>query len=121
MPTRDFVYAGDVAEEMIAAARKLQEPALVNLASGVETSIREVVRSLTAITGFGGTIVWDHDRPSGQARRVFDVSLAEKLLGWHARTSLMDGLALTVDWYRSNRTSLTPDFYSSRRRAILRK
>ena len=104
VPTRDFVYAGDVAEGMIAAARKLQEPALVNLASGAETSIRDVVRSLTTITGFGGTIVWNHDRPSGQARRVFDVSLAEKLLGWHARTSLMDGLTLTVDWYRANRT-----------------
>ena len=104
-PTRDFVYAGDVAEGMIAAARKLQEPALVNLASGVETRIRDVVQSLAAITGFGGEVTWNPDRPSGQARRVFDVALAEELLGWRAQTSLLDGLKLTVDWYRKNRAN----------------
>ena len=102
-PTRDFVYAGDVAEGMISAARTLQEPALINLASGTETSIRTVVQSLAAITGFDGEVVWNRTRPDGQSRRVFDVSLAEKLLGWRARTGLMDGLKLTVDWYRANR------------------
>ena len=102
-PTRDFVYAGDVAEGMIAAGSELEEPMLVNLSSGTETSIREVVQALTAITGFGGEIVWNRDRPDGQARRVFDVSLAERQLGWRARTSLTAGLKRTVDWYRANR------------------
>ncbi len=97
------MYAGDVAEGMISAARTLQEPALINLASGTETSIRTVVQSLAAITGFDGEVVWNRTRPDGQSRRVFDVSLAEKLLGWRARTGLMDGLKLTVDWYRANR------------------
>lgn len=102
-PTRDFVYAADVVEGMIAAASKLEGPMLVNLSSGTETSIHEVVQTLTAITGFGGEIVWNQRLPDGQARRVFDVSLAEQILGWHARTSLMAGLKLTVDWYRANR------------------
>ena len=63
-PTRDFVYAGDVAEGMLAAGSELEEPMLVNLSSGTETSIREVVQALTAITGFGGEIVWNRDRPN---------------------------------------------------------
>ena len=102
-PTRDFVYAGDVAEGMIEAARKLEGPMLVNLSSGTETSIREVVQLIAEISGFSGEIVWDSDRPNGQARRLFDVSLAERTLGWRVCTSLMKGLKLTVDWYRANR------------------
>ena len=108
-PSRDFVYAGDVAEGMIAAARQLEEPSLINLTSGTETKIRAVVESLVEATGFGGEIVWNADRPDGQSRRVFDVSKAEELLGWRARTSLADGLKQTVDWYRANRASARND------------
>jgi len=102
-PTRDFVYAGDVAEGLLRAAEVYKQPEIVNLSSGHDTSIADVVRELVAITGFKGQIVWDTSRPDGQARRRFDVSKAKKDLDWHARTSLHDGLAKTVAWYRANR------------------
>lgn len=102
-PTRDFVYAGDVATGMVRAAEVLNEPAMINLASGRETSIREVVDALASITGFSGRIVNCADRPDGQSRRVFDVSRARELLGWSSITSLAAGLETTVDWYRKNR------------------
>jgi GDP-L-fucose synthase len=103
IPTRDFVYAGDVAEGILRAAEVYEWPGIVNLSAGKETSIADVVHSLADITGFAGKIVWDSSRPDGQSRRLFDVSKARRELDWHARTSLREGLAKTVAWYRANR------------------
>ncbi len=102
-PTRDFVYAGDVAEGMLLAAERYDRPELVNLSSGEETSIRTVVETLTEITGFGGRIEWITTRPNGQLRRCFDISKARRDLGFRASTGLRQGLARTVDWYREHR------------------
>ena len=104
-PTRDFVYAGDVADGILRAAEVYQQPALVNLSAGRETSIGEVVSTLRDITGFDGRLVWDTSRPDGQSRRVFDVSKARRELDWVPRTSLADGLAQIVAWYRANRAT----------------
>ncbi len=102
-PTRDFVYARDVADGMLRAAEVYREPALVNLSSGQETSIRELVEAISDAAGFSGRIVWDRSRPDGQARRLFDVTKARTDLGWTAKTSLREGIARTVGWYRANR------------------
>jgi GDP-L-fucose synthase len=102
-PMRDFVYAGDVAEGILRAGEVYDGAALVNLSSGSETSIREVVETLVEITDFRGKIVWNQSRPEGQSRRLFDVSKAERELGFRAHTSLTEGLRLTVDWYRAHR------------------
>lgn len=104
-PTRDFVYAGDVAEGILLAAEHYDCPELINLSSGCESSIRDVVELLRDITGFHGEVVWDRSRPDGQARRLFDVSKAKRDLGFEARTSLREGLQKTVEWYRANRNS----------------
>jgi GDP-L-fucose synthase len=101
--TRDFVYAGDVAEGMIRMAEKVNEPVLLNMACGRDNSIKEVVDALTEITGFPGRIQWLTDKPEGQDRRVLDMSLTEKTLDFRCETSLADGLRKTVDWYRANR------------------
>lgn len=102
-PTRDFVYAGDVADGILRAGESYKSSALVNLSSGTESSIREVVDTLAEITGFRGQIAWNQSRPDGQSRRLFDISKAERELGFRARTTLLDGLRLTVDWYRAHR------------------
>jgi GDP-L-fucose synthase len=103
-PTRDFVYAGDVAEGILRAAEVYNRPELVNLSSGKEANIREVVETLAQITGFDGEIVWDSSRPDGQARRLFDISKARRELGFEARTNLREGLRFTAEWYRIHRS-----------------
>jgi len=102
-PTRDFVYAGDVADGILLAAETYESAELVNLSAGRETSIREVVDTLAEITAFDGEIVWDSSRPDGQSRRVFDISKARRDLRFEARTSLHEGLRKTVDWYSEHR------------------
>jgi GDP-L-fucose synthase len=101
-PTRDFIYAGDVAEGIILAAEKVTAPTVINLSSGSETSVRELIDTLVEVTGFKGELKWNTSRPDGQSRRVFDVSRAKSELGWTARTSLREGLTKTVEWYRAN-------------------
>jgi GDP-L-fucose synthase len=103
--TRDFCYAGDVAEGMIRMAEQIDEPVLLNMSCGAESSIRNVVDALTEITGFTGKVQWLAGKPEGQARRLFDMSKTKSLLGFCCNTSLYDGLQQTVDWYRANRTT----------------
>jgi len=100
--TRDFVYAGDAAEGMIMAAETYSKGEIINLSSGVETSIREVADHLRAITGFDGEIVWNTSRPDGQPRRCFDISKARRELGFATRFDIRSGLERTALWYRAN-------------------
>ena len=102
-PTREFLYVDDAAEGIVAAAEGYDGPDPVNLGSGEEIAIRDLARLAAAATGYTGTIRWDASRPNGQPRRRLDVSRAERLFGWRARTRLAEGLAATVRWYRAER------------------
>ena len=101
--TRDFVFAGDVAEGMLRAAEVYNAGELVNLSSGREHSILEVVSTLVEITGYQGEVQWQRSRPEGQCRRLFDIGKAARDLAYEAKTPLWEGLKQTVDWYRANR------------------
>lgn len=101
-PARDFVYVGDVAEGMLRAAEVYDRAELVNLSSGREYTIREVVETLAEITGFEGEIAWDTSKAEGQSHRMFDTSKAERDLRFRAETTLREGLKLTVEWYCSH-------------------
>lgn len=102
-PTRDFFYAGDFATYLLKALERYDEAVLVNMSSGEEHNIREVVELLREITGFSGEIVWNTAFPDGQVRRQFDMSKARAELDFVARTSLREGLERTVAWFRENR------------------
>jgi GDP-L-fucose synthase len=100
-PTREFLYVEDCAEALVLAAERYDGAEPVNLGTGQEISIRDLASLVAEVTGFDGEIVWDTSKPNGQPRRRLDVSRAEELFGFHARTSLRDGLERTVAWYRS--------------------
>lgn len=99
---RDFVYVGDVAEGLLRAAERVNRSEVINLSSGVETSIHKVTKSLKAITDYPGKVAWNRSQPDGQLHRCFDTSKAQRLLKWTAQTPLQDGLEITVDWYRAH-------------------
>ena len=91
----------DAAEGIVAAALHYDGAEPVNLGSGMEISIRELVTLIAELVGFQGKIVWADSRPDGQPRRCLDVSRAEKEFGFRAKTDFREGLTRTIEWYRS--------------------
>ena len=102
-PTREFLYVKDAARGIVLALERYGDAEPVNLGSGTEISIRELVSKIAALTGFEGSIEWDDSRPNGQPRRCLDVSRARERFGFVARTGLDEGLAETVRWYEETR------------------
>jgi GDP-L-fucose synthase len=98
-PTREFLYVVDAAEAVVSAAESYDGAEPVNIGSGQEISIRDLACEISALTGFGGRIIWDATKPNGQPRRCLDVSRAESEFGFRAHTGLTAGLKATVDWY----------------------
>ena len=105
-PTREFLYVEDAAEGIVVAAEKYDKKEPVNLGSGEEIAIRDLARTIAATIGFRGEIVWDTTKANGQPRRKLDVSRAAAEFGFHARTSMEEGLTKTIAWYEANRESL---------------
>ena len=77
----------------------------VNLGSGAEISIKDLVRLIAQLTGFKGEIVWDTSKPDGQPRRGLDTSRAEESFGFRASVDFEEGLKRTIKWYLQDRIS----------------
>jgi GDP-L-fucose synthase len=105
-PTREFLYVEDAAEGIVLAAERYNGDEPVNLGSGMEISIRDLVETIARLTGFKGDIVWDSSKPNGQPRRCLDVSRAEHEFGFRAEVPFEEGLRRTIEWYREHQRSL---------------
>jgi GDP-L-fucose synthase len=101
-PTRDFVYAADVAATVPWFVRHYDSSEPVNISAGRRISIRELAETVKATTGFTGDIVWDAAQPDGQIDKIFDVTRLNAL-GLSCDTPLKEGLSRTVEWFRKAR------------------
>jgi GDP-L-fucose synthase len=99
--SREFLYVEDCAAAIIAATERYDESDPVNLGSGQEIFLRDLVAVIASLTGFRGRIVWDTSQPNGQPRRCLDVSRAERAFGFRATTAFDVGLRKTVQWYKA--------------------
>lgn len=102
-PTREFLYVEDAAEGILLAAEEYNSSEPVNLGSGLEISIKDLVELIARMCGFEGFLVWDTSQPNGQPRRALDTSRALKYFGFKAQVKFEDGLRATIDWYLKNR------------------
>jgi len=98
-PTREFLHADDCAEGILLAAERYNKSDPVNLGSGREISIKDLVSLIIELTGFDGETVWDTTKPDGQPRRCLDTSRAEKEFGFKTRIDFKMGIKQTIDWY----------------------
>jgi GDP-L-fucose synthase len=98
--TREFLYVEDAAEAIVLAAERYDSSEPVNLGTGSEISIKDLVTLIARQTGFTGRIVWDTSKPDGQPRRMLDTDRAATHFGFVAKTSFEEGLRKTIDWYR---------------------
>ena len=80
---------------------KLEDPNPVNIGTGKEIKIFDLVNMIAEEMGFQGKIVWDKTKPDGQPRRCLDTSRAKELFGFESKTSLREGIKKTLEWYES--------------------
>jgi GDP-L-fucose synthase len=103
--SREFLYVEDAAEGIVLAAEKYDKPNPVNLGSGREVTVRELVSLIAELTGYKGKIAWDGSMPDGQPRRCLETSLAKKEFGFEAKTEFREGLKKTIEWYSKTRST----------------
>ena len=99
--TREFLYVGDTVKAIIDAIN-CNETGPFNLGTGTETSIKELIETISSIIGYKGKIVWDTNRPDGQLKRFYDMDKFEKEFGYVPNTPLKKGLEKTIEWYLNN-------------------
>lgn len=98
-PTREFLYVDDAAAGIVAAMLQYNKSEPVNLGSGREISIRDLVQLIARGLEYSGDIRWDTRKPNGQPRRLLDISRAQREFGFSAGTPFDAGLKKTIDWY----------------------
>jgi nucleoside-diphosphate-sugar epimerase len=100
--TRDFIYSDDLCEGLMACALKGDSGGVYNLASGVETSIKELAETINALTGNTKIDMADARPWDRSGRRFGTTEKSEKEIGFKAHTSLTDGLQKTLKWTKDH-------------------
>ena len=101
-PTREFLYSTDAARGIVMGTQFYNDPEPVNLGTGYEISIRDLIELICELMEFEGEIVWETDKPNGQPRRCLDTQRAKEAFGFTAQVDFKQGLKNTIDWYRQH-------------------
>ena len=101
-PTREFLFSDDLADGLVFLMNKYNDPDIINIGPHREVSIKDLSELVSELVGYKGKIVWDTSKPNGTPRRALDTSKMDNL-GWKSKTSLEDGLKITIDWFLKNR------------------
>lgn len=100
-PKRELLYVDDLAKACVFVMNNPNITELTNIGTGEDVTIRELAETVKKITGFTGEIFFDSTKPDGAPRKVLDVSKINSY-GWKAKTSLVDGINTTYNWFLSN-------------------
>ena len=103
-PTREFLFADDLADGLIFLMNNHNDPKPINIGPNREVTIRYLSELIADLVGYKGEIIWDTAQPNGTPRRALDTSKMDAL-GWKAKTSLEDGLKTTIDWFMENKST----------------
>ncbi|MGJ3253298.1 MAG: GDP-L-fucose synthase family protein [Elainellaceae cyanobacterium] len=101
-PTREFLYSEDAAQGIVMGTQRYSDAEPVNLGTGYEISIRDLVNLIARLMEFDGEIIWETDKPNGQPRRCLDTERAKEAFGFTAQTPFEQGLKQTIQWYRQH-------------------
>ena len=99
-PLREFLHVDDLALAVLQAAERYDSSMHLNVGTGEDLSIAKLALLIASLTNFQGEILWDSTKPDGTLRKVLDVTRI-KALGWAPTISLENGIASTIDWYKS--------------------
>ncbi len=100
--SREFIYVGDAARAILLATEKYNYKDPINIGSGKEITIKELVALISEEVGYNDKIIWDKNKPDGQPRRCLNIDKAKKDFGFEAKVPIGEGIKRTVDWYIKN-------------------
>lgn len=100
-PMREFLYVDDMADACVFLMESSIEGGIYNVGIGEDVTIRTLAEVIMDVVGFDGQIIFDSSKPDGTPRKLLNVEKMRQL-GWHATTSLRDGIAKAYDDFLTN-------------------
>ena len=100
-PMREFLHVDDAADAMVYLMKNYSEPDHVNVGTGTDVTIRELVEHIVSIVGYKGTMSYDHSKPDGTPRKLMDVNKLSNA-GWTSKIDLGAGLQNAYEWFLEN-------------------
>ena len=101
---REFLHVDDCAAGIVYLLKHYSDHEHVNLGTGEDVTITQLVETIQHVVGFDGTLRFDTSKPDGTPRKLLDVSKINQL-GWTHTTSLAQGLTDTYQWFLDNQIS----------------
>lgn len=100
-PRREFLHVDDAAMACYFLMQRYDSPAIVNIGSGQDHTIREMAEMIKKISGFSGKLIFDESKPDGTPRKLLEVEKINNL-GWEPMIELEDGIRLTYEDFSEN-------------------
>jgi len=101
LQTRDFIYVKDTCKAAIKIAfNDSLKGKVINIASGKETTVKDLINNICKLMGYNGRILYKPPRPGDVRRHYADITKARELLSFEPETSLEDALRIVINWYR---------------------
>lgn len=100
-PRREFLHVDDLAAAAVFLMQQYEQPDIINVGFGEDTTIAELAQLVSRITGYTGRLTFDASKPDGTPRKLLDSSRL-KALGWRPSISLEDGIRSTYSWFLEN-------------------
>lgn len=97
--SREFLYVEDCCKAIKLAIENDVGPEPINIGTGTEIKICDLVDLIAAHMRYIGEIIYDKSKPDGQPRRCLDISRAKEKLSFEATTALYNGLSKTIEWF----------------------
>ena len=103
-PKREFLHVDDLANACVFLMKNYDSGDIINVGTGKDISIYDLSNLIAEIVGFGGEIKFDTNKPDGAPKKLLNISKLSAL-GWEPKTSLVEGIKQTYEWYRLNQIS----------------
>lgn len=98
---REFLHVDDLSEACYACMNSYNEPEIINIGTGIDMTIKELVNITSNVLEYSGEIRWDTSKPNGTPRKVLNVDKV-KSLGWKPTIGIREGIYRTYQWYKEN-------------------
>uniref|UniRef100_UPI004047AC89 NAD-dependent epimerase/dehydratase family protein n=1 Tax=Rheinheimera sp. TaxID=1869214 RepID=UPI004047AC89 len=107
---KDFLYIEDFIDGLLLAFERLGGFSPLNIASGQPVTVREVLTEILKATGYeDAPLQYDASQPTMIPKRLIDINRVREITGWAPQTPIREGIAKTIEWYKSTYSTHTPE------------